>query len=434
MLKQLFTFFFLSFSFFSPFAQSLLSIDEALQLAMNQNYDVLISRNELNVAQSAVFYGNAGEQVATTLNLGENLQVTGLNQKFANGNEISKVGAVSNALNSQLAFAYPIFNNYRVRTTKGRIQEQVQLADSRAIAQIQNTCAQVMVRYYDICRQGKLLQSLQKSLAVSEKRLELIKVRQQVGMANSADLYLTELDLNARKQELQQQDLGLRQNKADLNTLLNRDEKIDFSVSDTIAISYTLQYEQLLGDAQKNADIQAAKEQIKIMDWMQKEIYAQRLPTARLNGGLAANMSNNTAGFQLRNINYGPFIGANISIPLFNQSIFDKQEQVIVVQKKTRELQAEALQNTIEGNLYKTWLAYKTSLSRNESEAQNVKIAQQYLDLVMQRYTLNQSNALELREAQRSYEDSVFRLTNVQYNAKVAEIELLRLAGKLVMR
>jgi outer membrane protein TolC len=44
---------------------------------------------------------------------------------------------------------------------------------------------------------------------------------------------------------------------------------------------------------------------------------------------------------------------------------------------------------------------------------------------------LAQATILELTEAQRSFEDAGYRLTNLLYNAKIAEIELKRLSGKL---
>jgi outer membrane protein TolC len=104
------------------------------------------------------------------------------------------------------------------------------------------------------------------------------------------------------------------------------------------------------------------------------------------------------------------------------------------MQRTTRQLQATSLQNTIEGNLFRTWQAYQTNLERIKSESENIKKAQQLLEIMLQRYQLNQSNTIDLREAQRSYEEAAFRLTSMQYIAKVAETELLRLAARLIVK
>lgn len=413
-------------------AQSLLRLEDAISMALSQNYEISLVKNDLLFAQQSNFKGNANEQMTFNLNLAENLQLTGVNQKLANGNEIVRVGVPSHAFSSQLVASYPIFNKYRVKAIKGRINEQTNIADARVMGQIQNIAAQVMLRYYDIVRQQRLILALQKTLAVSEKRLELVKVRQSVGTANNTDLYLAELDLNSRKQEITQQALTLEQSKVDLNTLLNENADKNFQVEDTILVNPNLYLEQILTKSKQNSDVLMADGQIKLLEWLEKETHSQRLPIVRLNGGVGANLSNTTAGFLLQNINYGPFLGVNFSMPLFNKKVFDRQESLVAIQRKSREIQKSSLENTIEGNVQRTWKAYQVALERIKSETENTKTAQNYLDLMLQRYQLNQSNAIEMREAQRSYDDSFLRLTNVLYAAKVAEIELNRISNQLI--
>jgi outer membrane protein len=413
-------------------AQEQLSIEAALTSALANNFDIAIAKQEYIAAQSTIFYGNANEQPIYTLTASENGQLNSVNQKFLNGSEIARLGVPAHALNMQFGVAYPVLNKKRIYATKERIRTQSTIANHRQNAQIQTTAAQVIVRYYDIVRQQKLMQLLQRTIAVSEKRLDLIKVRQSVGVANNTDLYLAELDLNSRKQDYEQQALTIKQLKVELNTLLSREKSLDFIVSDSIILNTTLQYAALLAAAKNNPDVLMAGDQIKVMEWMEKEMHTQRLPTTRVVGGVSGSLSNTTAGFLLQNISYGPFIGVNVSVPLFNQKVFNKQEETLAMQRKSREIQLMSLQNTIEGSMLRTWQAWQTNSSRTITEAANMLIAQQYLALIEQRFALNQSNAIEFREAQRSYEDAAYRLTSVQFAAKLAETELLRLAAQLV--
>lgn len=420
------------FFYSSVNSQNLLKLDDAIEFALKQNYDISLVKNDLFVAQQSDYKGNANEQITYNLNIGENIQLTGVNQKLANGSDISRVGVPSQSLSTQFLAAYPIFNTYRVKAIKGRFKEQINIADARVMGQIQNVAAQVMLRYYDIVRQQRLILALQKTLAVSEKRLELVKIRQSVGTANNTDLYLAELDLNTRRQDISQQSLLLEQSKVDLNTLLNEESDKKFNVEDTILVNPNLNIEQIIAKSKTNPEIVMAEGQAKLLDWLEKETHAQRLPTTRLIGGVGASISNTTAGFLLQNISYGPFIGVNFSMPLFNSKIYNRQEEIVALQRKSRDIQKNNIENGIEGNIQRTWKAYQIALERIKSETENTKIAQSYLDLMFQRYQLNQSNAIDMREAQRSYDDAFFRLTNVQYAAKVAEIELNRIASQIV--
>jgi outer membrane protein len=413
-------------------AQKSLKLEEAIAIALQQNYEIELVKNELIIAQQSDFKGNANEQMTYNLGVAENIQLTGVNQKLANGNEISRVGVPAHAFSTQFVASYPIFNRFRVKATKGRFKEQINIADARVMAQIQSVVAQVMLRYYDMVRQQKLIKALQKTLAVSEQRLELVKIRQNVGTANNTDLYLAQLDLNARLQDIAQQQLLLEQGKIDFNTLLNAAVTSDFELADSIVVNTDLNIEQIKLKSKANPELLMAEGQIKVLDWLEKETHAQRLPTARINAGAAASLSNTTAGFLLQNISYGPYVGVNLSIPLFNKKIFDRQEDLVLMQKRSREIQKSSLENSLEGSIERTWKSYQIGLERIKSESANTQIAQNYLDLVLQRYQLNQSNAIELREAQRSYEEAFLKLTNMQYAAKVAEIELNRISSQLI--
>ncbi|MFZ4542762.1 MAG: TolC family protein [Saprospiraceae bacterium] len=417
--------------FCQTFAQSLLTLKDALLIASSENYDIQLATNDQLLAKHMEYYGNAGEQPVYIFQASDNAQLLGVNQKLANGNEISKVGVPSNAFSSNVGISYPVFNKFRTNAVKNRIVEQTNIAQKRTILQTQNIAAQVIVKYYEIVRQKKLIKSLQTTLDVSLKRLEIIKTKLSLGLSNNTDLYLAELDLNSRQQEVVNQELLLKQNKAELNSLLSLAVDNDFQVSDTIDINPDLNIDDLIAKSKQNPELLISQSQSKVLEWLEKETHSQRLPTVRLNGGLAANVSNTTAGFLLQNLNYGPFVGASFSVPLLNHNIFDRQEQLVSMQRKSNDINTKSVENKINSNIYRLFIAYQTQLNNIEVESKNIKTAKQYLEIMLERYKLNQSNAIELRESQTTYEQSVFRLVSAQFATKVVETELLRLSGSI---
>lgn len=65
-------------------------------------------------------------------------------------------------------------------------------------------------------------------------------------------------------------------------------------------------------------------------------------------------------------------------------------------------------------------------------EEENILLAKENVFIAVERLRLGVSTTLELRETQRSLEESYNRLIAARYNTKVAETELLRLKGDLV--
>ena len=88
-----------------------------------------------------------------------------------------------------------LYNGSRVVATKHRL-EQLELQSEQYLnSEVQNTMASVMVSYYDIVRQQAYIKTIDKSIDVAQKQLDIVKTQQSVGMANNADLFQSQINL-----------------------------------------------------------------------------------------------------------------------------------------------------------------------------------------------------------------------------------------------
>ncbi len=129
-----------------------------------------------------------------------------------------------------------LFNGFRVHAAKSRLEALEKQSEQQINVQIQNVIADVMVKYYDIVRQDSYIKTIRQSIEVTLQRKKLVDARQSVGLANNADTYQAQLDLNASEQELQSQELVLSQSKADLMNLLTQRADSAFAIRDTIIV------------------------------------------------------------------------------------------------------------------------------------------------------------------------------------------------------
>jgi outer membrane protein TolC len=70
-------------------------------------------------------------------------------------------------------------------------------------------------------------------------------------------------------------------------------------------------------------------------------------------------------------------------------------------------------------------------MTQIEEQEKTIGLSSRLIDLVMQRFRVNQATILEVKAAQASYESAGYQLVNLKYAAKVAEIELKRLMYSL---
>ena len=178
----------------------------------------------------------------------------------------------------------------------------------------------------------------------------------------------------------------------------------------------------------------AANEQININRYIEKETGALRYPSLAIGGGFNFSRTQNS-GFSLfsalLNQNYGPFVGVNLTVPIFNGTIYKRQQQVASVNTQNAGLIRDTLSLGYTANAVKSWQAYQNNLQQLETAIDNYNLSQQLLDLVVKRFQLRQATIVDVKNAQQSFENAGYLLINVSYAAKAAEIQLKRFANQL---
>lgn len=411
--------------------QRILTLEEAVNTALKNSYDIQISRNSLEGDRINNNIGVAGGLPSVNGAIINNQSLTTVNQELNDGRKIQRAGALGNSLNAGITGSFLLFNGFRVRATKSRLEALERFSEQLVNVQIQNTIANVLVKYYDIVRQQSYMKTLVQSIAVTEQRRNLAEARKSVGLANNADTYQAQIDLNSSLQELQNQKMVVVQAKTDLMDLMENQADTNFVIIDTIIVDTVIQLDDVTSRLRNNPELLASAEQVRVSEFSEREIAAQRYPAVRVNAGYNYNRNQSAAGLTLLNQSFGPFIGLNIQIPIFNGGVFKRQHRIVQINTRSAELQRLNLLNTIELAASKSWYTLQSTLQQIKTEKENFKLARALLDLTLQRYQLIAATIIEVREAQRSFTEAGYRLVNLSYAGKIAEIELKRFASQL---
>ena len=432
-MKRLIIYIFLLSIATSVTAQKVLSLQEAVSLALEHSLEIKLGKN--NVESNAILndYGIAGGLPVVAATLSDNEQITSINQKLNTGVSIQRDAAAANNFAAGITGSILLYNGNRVLATKSRLAVLVKQSAQKLNAQIQNVLANVMVAYFDIVRQQSYLSTIEKSIDASLQQLQIVQTRQSVGLANNADLFQAQIDLNALQQAKQSQLLVITQAKTVLSSRLNFSVDSTIEIKDSIVMDTTIQLQAVLNNLNKNTDLLAAADQIAINQSIAKETAALRYPSLRATTGFNFVRNNAAAGQLLLNQNYGPFVGLSVGIPIYNGSVFKRQQKVATIEVQNAQLNLQILQRNFTQQVLNTFQAYTSSQQQWQSEKKNYILSNQLLSLVLQRFQLKQATIVEVKNAQQSFEASGFRLVNLQYAAKTAEIELKRLSNQLAL-
>lgn len=419
------------FSIFQGKGQQQITLSQAIETSLKNNLDIQISKNNIIINTINNHIGVAGGLPTILGSSSTNGQVIGLNQELSNGTNINRTGVVSNNSNLGFTASMLLYNGGRVLATKERLAELQHLSQQQLNSTIQNAIADVMFKYYNVVQQQNFVSTLNQSIGVSKQKLALIEAKTNVGLLNNSELLQAQIDLNTQMQALQAQNIAIEQSKDDLLRSMVLAPNTDVIIKDTILVDRDIPWENIEVNLKKNPALLSADVQININKILEREVSARRFPTVNANTGYNYLLSQSSAGFTLLNQNYGPFLGLSITVPIYAGGVNLRQLQIAKVNTQNARVQKEIVYQNFQNIAAKSWEAYVSNLKLIESERQNYLLAKKLLDLITQKFQLGQATIVDIRVAQQSFENSGYRLNNLSYTAKVAEITLKQLGNLL---
>lgn len=426
----------LSFVHTTLLAQSVLSLEEAIALALKKNYAIRISEKRLDIVVNDNTLGNAGFLPTVSGFAQKNYTSSHLRQEFFNALQapIDRAGVNNNNSNSGVALNWTIFDGLGMFIARDRLEELRRSGQSNVKITIENTIADVSSSYYEIIRQYQRVRALRNALDISNDRLELAKAFYDVGSGSRVDYINAQVDYNGDTAAYIAQVQNLNVAKIDLNALLSRNAQEDFTITDTTITRRDLSIEDLRQRMlAQNPNLVYAAQQRRLSELATKALTAQQYPQVDLLGGFAYTTSNNQAGFGLKTGRNDIWsYGARVSVNIFDGFNQRRRIQDSRINTLITEDQESDVRNQLSAGFDRTFINYRNSLQLVALEEANTKLARQNVEIAFERYRVGNATSYEFREVQRNTVAAETRLIEAEYNAKLAEIELLRLSGSLL--
>ncbi|MDF0706686.1 MAG: TolC family protein [Bacteroidota bacterium] len=413
-------------------AQEVLTVEEAVKIALENNYQIKTAKNELRMDEEGVSPGQAGMLPQVTANIVDNNSVQNLSQTRVDGTEVERDNAKNTSLNYGVALEWTIFDGLRMFANHEELKETQKLGEAELRQAILGKVGEIMTTYYDLVQQQQQLSALDSTLLISEQRVELAQNRFTIGKASKLEVLNAQVDLNTDKTEMQRQQELHKNTKILLNEQLARDLKIEFKVIPEIFVDQSLNLEELENRVvEENPQLQAEKINKRISELQLKQIKASRYPSVYVTTGYNVGRSTSELGFSTRSQSNGFNYGFGASLNLFDGFNQNRNEKIGKIALENAELAIAEQEQTLTSMVNTTYQTYLTNISLMELEEKNELIAKENLDITVEKYRIGIIPTIEFRTAQLNYINARVRNSNAKYQAKVSEILLKQLAGNL---
>lgn len=418
------------FGFSNAKAQELITIESAVKIALENNYEIKIASNNSIINTTNVAIGNAGMLPTVAATITANNRVQNSSQTLQSGIVNSLDNAKNNSLNYGVNLDWTVFDGFKMFAKFDQLKELHKLGETQLKQIILTKISDVTTTYFDLVQQQQQLKALDSTIVISNQRLALAQNRFVIGKASKLEVLNAQVDLNTDQVAFLKQKELYTNTKIMMNQILARDTKIDFKVIDTIQVDSALELNELGALAQKqNPQLVAQVISNKVAELQLKQVKANRYPTVRLNTGYNLTETQASLGFATATSAKGFNYGFSAALPIFDGLAQNRNEKIAQLQIDNSRLTIDQQKLALESQLAMSYRTYLTNLELIQLEDKNEAIAKQNLAITLDKFKIGTITTLEFRTAQLNYVNAKVRNSNAQFQAKLSEIALKELAG-----
>jgi outer membrane protein TolC len=411
---------------FSAVSQEPLTLNDAIFKALENNYGIIIFKQDQQIAEIRNNWGNAGRYPYINLSAGDDNSYN-FNETENYANNRFSLGANVN---------WTLFDGFIVRINKQRFEELEQLSKNNTAVMVEGTIQSVVLAYYNVLLQKEKLKNWEDIMKLSEDRYNLAEDRKQYGTYVTYDVLQAKNAFLTDRSGYLMQEVTYKNSIRDLNFLLAEKTPANYVLVDSfqaVQVDYQL------------ADLQA--QMIENNKTLQNQYVNQRLlenaveaaksnfyPSLDFRGGVTgtANRWNyvdrgeswtkSASFFGNFTLSYNLFSGGNrkraVDIAQIEEAI-----GTVELDEVTHEL------NNRLANLFEFYLVRKELL---DLAYENLEAAKLNLQLSKERFDAGAINSFNYRDVQISYISIAQRELEAIYNYIASQTELLRLTGTII--
>ena len=424
--------------------QERLTKEKALDLALENNFGIQVSRNTTEIQKNNSNILNSGYLPTVSLSGGSNYvgsdsEIAFPDQFDEQGNPIPNrifEGQESQRFNAGINLNYTLFDGMGRKYVYKQLKEQYALSELQLRETIEFTMLQLFEVYFNIAQFTESSKIFKENLDISKERQKRAQTAFIYGQGNKLSVLNAQVDVTNDSISLIQVNQQLDNYKRDLNLLMNQPINQNFNVELDLEFIDNIKIQSWLETAtDNNVEILKQKRNSKINSYDIKISQSGYLPTVDLVGSYGWNLNKSpaTAFFPgTNNTTYSLGIGANLSWNLFDggrTKIRTKNarlsfENQILVEKEAILSFERDLENSVQN--------YRNTKEIYEIQKKQVETATYNFERSQSQYKLGSITAIEFRQAQINLSNAQNQRAVAKYRAKLSELQLIQITGQLL--
>jgi len=422
-------------------AQEQLSLSEAIQIGLSNNFGIRIGQVNQEIARNNNSWGQAGRYPSIDISVGQSNNITDIDNpaSFLQGQ------IRSNDLNPVVSGRWTIFDGFSVRINKQRLDLLEEHSDGNAEIVIENAVQAIVVAYYTVLLEQERTEVLEEVLTLSRDRYNYVLIRKDLGAAVTFDILQDKNSYLTDSSNYVLQELIYQNSMRSLNLLLAEDLTKIFMLSgnlDSPTNSYNYQelYDKM---TENNSNLRNQFINQELLRNTYEQSRAARSPALDMNFGYSyrknwqdlskANFGNESGPpdvIKSRTTNY--FANFTLAFTLFDGGRIKRQIKNAQIQETMGALQTDELKLLLNNDLLMAFDRYNVRKKLLEISVGSLENASLNLELAEERYKNGTINSFNYRDIQVNYLLAALRNLQSKFDLIQTDTALLRLTGGIL--
>lgn len=413
------------------FSQTDLSLEQAVERTLQNNYNIQMVKKDLQIADNNVSYGNSGflpslDAAGSYRFSAEDSETrTGQGTFPGNDNQVTNNSA-------SVTLGWTLFDGFAMFARYDRFEELENLNSIALQLEVETRLQELFNTYYQINMLDKNIKLFEETLKFSQDRLDFLNASNEYGATTGTEVLRAKVDYNTDNSNLKRQEVQRNTATNRLKYIMGEINDAQYNLTSDIEIDDLGDYTKLKEMAfERNSSIQQAMINREISEYDEKIIEAAYYPNIRFSTGYSYSEQESDKGFILESSNQGYNATVSASWNLFDgfRTLIADQNTEIVQEKQ--DIFIQSIRAMIEMNLMTNYQSYSDLKEILELEVQNLTTANENFERSKSMFKYGTINSLDLRQSQINLLSTEQRIVNLKYEIKTFETMILMLSGQL---
>jgi len=401
--------------------QDPLTLSTALEQALANNYGLIISRADLEVAEINNNWGTAGRYPSIGFDASDN-----------NNYELNN-STYTNRLSAGVGLNWVLFDGFRVKITKSKLENLEDLTSGRLAVQVESTIQDINLAYYGVLLHKEQLKVLETVMELSSDRYQYELKKKSLGgsvtynVLQAQNVYLTD------KANHMNQEMLVRNSIRNLNYMMGLESTQTWEFTEAFEADTS---DFILADllSKMKTDNQALKNQYTNLLLMEDETGLKQsayYPSLSLGAGMDYGHTwAYTDGDQtLNNGGLTPYGNVRLSFDIYSAGVRRRGVEIARINEDIAKVEISQMEHALTNELFNLFDFHEVRLELLNVADENLEAAELNMSISEDKYRNGVINSFNYRDIQLIYLSASHQRLQAVYNLIASKAGLTRITG-----